>query len=124
MLRLGAQHHRLRVLDDQRGGPTPAADIAEALLTMAAALSNGHGATGILHYAGAPAVSWADFAEAIFAARGGQAPAIERIPSSAWPQPALRPINSVLNCTRIAAAYGIPQPDWRPRLGEIIGELA
>jgi dTDP-4-dehydrorhamnose reductase len=124
MLRLGAQHDRLRVVDDQRGGPTPAADIAEALLTMAAALSNGHGATGILHYAGAPAVSWADFAEAIFAARGGQAPAIERIPSSAWPQPALRPINSVLNCTRIAAASGIPQPDWRPRLGEVIGELA
>jgi len=124
MLRLGAERGHLRVVDDQRGGPTPAADIAATLLTMAAALADGHGATGVFHYAGAPAVSWAGFAEAIFAARGGAAPAIERIPSSDWPQPALRPMNSVLDCARIAAAYRISQPDWRPRLEEVIGELS
>jgi dTDP-4-dehydrorhamnose reductase len=123
MLRLGAERERLQVVDDQRGGPTPAADIAAALLTMAAALVAGRGAPGIFHFAGAPVVSWADFAEAIFAARGGTAPAIERIPSSAYPVPAARPRNSVLDCTRIAASYGIAQPDWRPRLREIIGEL-
>ena len=123
MLRLGAERDHLRVVDDQRGGPTPAADIAGALLIMAEALAAGYGATGIFHFAGAPVVSWAGFAEAIFAVRGGTPPAIERIPSRAWPVPAERPKNSVLDCSRIAAAYGIAQPDWRPRLEEVIGEL-
>jgi dTDP-4-dehydrorhamnose reductase len=123
MLRLGAERGHLRMVDDQRGGPTPAADIAEALLTMAAALSSGRGATGIFHFAGVPSVTWADFAEAIFAARGGRPPVIERIPSSAYPVPAERPKNSVLDCGRVAQAYGIAQPDWRPRLREVIGDL-
>ncbi len=124
MLGLCAERGTLRMVDDQRGGPTPAADIAGALLTIAEAIAAGRGATGIFHFAGAPSVTWADFAEAIFAARGGPAPAIERIPSSAFPVPAERPKNSVLDCSRIAEAYGIAQPDWRPRLEEVIGELA
>ncbi len=123
MLRLGAERTHLRIVDDQRGGPTAAADIAEALLTMADALAAGRGTTGVFHFAGAPTVSWADFAEAIFAARGGPAPSVERIPSSAYPVPAERPKNSALDCTRIREAYGIGQPDWRPRLLEVIGEL-
>ncbi len=123
MLRLGAERPHLRIVDDQRGGPTAAADIAGALLTMAGTLAAGRGTPGIFHFAGAPAVTWADFAEAIFAARGGPAPSIERIPSSAYPVPAERPKNSVLDCTRIREAYGIDQPDWRPRLLEVIGEL-
>lgn len=123
MLRLGAERSHLRIVDDQRGGPTPAADIAEALLTMAGELAAGRGATGIFHFAGAPTVTWADFAEAVFAARGGPAPSVERIPSSAYPVPAERPKNSVLDCSRIREAYGIAQPDWRPRLLEVIGEL-
>lgn len=123
VLRLGAERDRLRIVDDQRGCPTSATDIAGALLTMATALVAGRGARGIFHFAGAPAVSWADFAEALFAARGGTIPAIERIPSSAYPVAAERPKNSVLDCARIAATYGIAQPDWRPRLREVIGEL-
>src|SRR5690606_9847956 len=66
MLRVGAAGRELRVVEDQRGGPTAAADIADALLTMAADLAAGRGATGIFHFSGAPVVSWADFAEAIF----------------------------------------------------------
>jgi dTDP-4-dehydrorhamnose reductase len=123
MLRLGAERGQLRVVDDQRGGPTPAADIAEALLTTAAALAAGYGATGTFHFAGTPPVSRADFAEAIFAGRGGKVPSVERVPSSACPVPAARPTNSVLDCSRIAAAYGIAQPDWRQRLDEVIAEL-
>ena len=123
MLRVGAAGRELRVVEDQRGGPTAAADIAGALLTMAAALADGRGAPGVFHFSGAPVVSWADFAEAIFAARGGPGPVVERIPSSAWPVPAERPKNSALDCSRIAEAYGIAQPDWRPRLVEVIGEL-
>jgi dTDP-4-dehydrorhamnose reductase len=124
MLRLGAERESLRIVEDQVGGPTPARSIAEALLTMAEAFAAGRGTPGRFHFCGAPTVSWADFAAAIFARRGGRAPRIERIPSSEYPVPAERPKNSVLDCTRIAKAYGIAQPDWRTGLDQVLEELA
>ncbi len=124
MLRLGAERDTLSVVYDQQGGPTAAADIAGALWTIARAFTDGRGQTGIFHYAGAPAVTWADFAEAIFAASSlPSKPAIRRIATADYPTPARRPANSMLDCTRIGAAYGIGQPDWRPSLARVIREL-
>jgi dTDP-4-dehydrorhamnose reductase len=123
MLRLGAEREEIRVVDDQRGSPTPAADIAAALLAVARAFAEGRGVNGTFHYAGRPAASWADLAEAVFAARGGPAPRIARIASADYPTPARRPLNSVLDCSRIRAAYGLAQPDWRPGLARVIEEL-
>lgn len=124
MLRLGAERDALRVVEDQRGGPTPAAAIADALIVMAGALAAGRAQAGTWHFTGAPAVSWADFARAIFAARGGKVPDVEGIPGSAWPTPARRPLNSVLDCTAIRRDFGIEQPDWREAVADVIGELA
>lgn len=124
MLRLRTERESLSIVDDQRGGPTPARAIAEALIAIAGAFREGRGVPGLFHFAGAPTVSWADFAEAIFASAGPPTPRIERIPSSAYPVPARRPENSALDCRAIAAAYGIAQPDWRPGLAEVIEELA
>ena len=124
MLRLGAERDRLSVVDDQRGGPTAASDIAAALWTIARAFAEGRGRSGVFHYAGAPAVTWADFAEAIFAASSARArPAVRRIATADYPTPARRPANSVLDCTRIGAVYGIEQPDWRASLARVIREL-
>lgn len=124
MLRLGADRETLSVVDDQRGGPTAAADIADALFTIARAFGDGRGRPGIYHFAGAPTVSWADFAEAIFAASSlPSKPAVTRIPTSAYPTPAQRPANSALDCSRILATYGIKQPDWRESLSDVIKEL-
>jgi hypothetical protein len=64
MLRLGGTRDSLAVVADQIGGPTPGADIADALLVAAKAMVDGaHGGTH--HFAGAPDVSWAGFARAI-----------------------------------------------------------
>lgn len=124
MLRAGAERDELSVVDDQRGGPTAAADIADALWTVAAAFQDGKGQSGTYHFAGAPSVSWAGFAEAIFACSSlPRKPAIKRIPASDYPTPAKRPANSTLDCSRIRAAYGIDQPDWRKSLSEVIREL-
>lgn len=124
MLRLGAEREALSVVDDQRGGPTAAADIADALYTIARAFHDGQGTPGLFHFAGAPTVSWADFAEAIFAAGHlPRKPVVNRIPASAYPTPAKRPANSALDCSRILATYGISQPDWRKSLLDVIGEL-
>jgi len=124
MLRISAERDELRVVDDQIGGPTPARAIAGALLAIAEAFDRGRGVPGLFHFAGHPPVSWADFADAIFAERGGPGPRVLRIPTAEYPLPARRPANSVLDCSRIAAAYGIKAPDWRAGLAEVIAELS
>lgn len=124
MLRLGAERDTLAVVDDQRGAPTAAADISRTLWTIARAFGEGRGRTGIFHYAGAPTASWAEFAEAIFAASAlPRKPQVRRIATADYPTPARRPANSALDCARIRAAYGIEQPDWRASLARVIREL-
>jgi dTDP-4-dehydrorhamnose reductase len=122
MLRLGADRDRLRIVADQVGGPTPARGIAGACVRIAEALARDPALSGTYHYAGAPDVSWADFARAIFAEAGLQV-AVEDIPSSDYPTPAARPRNSRLDCTATEAAFGIPRPDWRAALRETLSEL-
>lgn len=124
MLRVGAERPELKVVDDQRGGPTAAADIASALLTIAEAFRAGRGVGGVFHFAGAPVVSWREFAAEIFAQSAlPQKPAVMPIASSDWPTPAARPANSALNCSKIETVYGIAQPDWRRSLTSVIEEI-
>jgi dTDP-4-dehydrorhamnose reductase len=124
MLRAGATRDRLTVVDDQRGGPTAAADIAATLVAIARAFGQGRGVSGIFHYCGAPAVTWCGFAREIFAqVPWSRVPEITPIRTADWPTPARRPANSVLDCAKIGAAYGIAQPDWRVSLGPVLAEL-
>lgn len=121
MLRLGATRDRLSVVADQIGGPTPAGDIAATLVTIARAMQDGHPG-GIYHFSGAPDTSWAGFARAIMET-AGLACAIDDIPSSDYPTPAPRPLNSRLNCDSLTADFGIARPDWRAALPAIIKEI-
>ncbi|MGI3165188.1 dTDP-4-dehydrorhamnose reductase [Pseudooceanicola sp. 200-1SW] len=121
MLHLAETRASLRVVADQIGGPTPAADIAKALLHMGRQMAAGHPG-GLYHFAGAPAVSWAGFAREIFA-RAGRAVTVEEIPTEAYPTPAARPRNSRLDCRRITADFGIAPPDWRVALDAVLSEL-
>ncbi|HHB81717.1 MAG TPA: dTDP-4-dehydrorhamnose reductase [Aliiroseovarius sp.] len=123
MLRLAESRDALSIVDDQIGGPTPAAAIADACLSIATMLRAQPERTGIYHFSGAPEVSWKEFAEAIFA-RTGRKMQIEGIPSAAYPTPASRPANSRLDCTEIERAFSIRRPDWRPALDEVLAELA
>ena len=121
MRRLGADRETLNVVADQIGGPTPAADIADALLTAARAMIDGH-TGGTHHFSGAPDSSWADFARAIMAG-AGLACQITDIPSSAYPTPARRPQNSRLDCSAFMREFGIARSDWRSGLAAILKEL-
>jgi dTDP-4-dehydrorhamnose reductase len=121
MRRLGADRQTLNVVADQIGGPTPAADIADALFTAAAAMIDGHKG-GTHHFSGAPDTSWADFARAIMAGAGLTCQ-INDIPSSAYPTPAKRPQNSRLECSAFLRDFGIARPDWRAGLAAILKEL-
>lgn len=121
MLRLGAERESLDVVADQIGGPTPAAAIARALLTAAKALTEGDKG-GTHHFSGTPDTSWADFARAIMA-EAALSCRINDIPSTEYPTPAKRPLNSRLDCSALTSAFGIPRPDWREGLKGIVREL-
>ncbi|MFU8882224.1 MAG: dTDP-4-dehydrorhamnose reductase [Rhodobacterales bacterium] len=122
MLRLGAERDKLTIVADQVGGPTAAADIADALLIMARAFYTGHGTSGTYHFSGAPDVSWADFAREIFA-QASLTCMVEDIPTTAYPTPARRPANSRMDCTTLRRDYGIDRPDWRTSLHNILTDL-
>ena len=122
MLRLSETRDSLRVVEDQIGGPTAAGDIAQAVLVMAEALRQHPGKSGIYHFAGAPDVSWAEFARAIFklAGRGVE---VTGIPASEYPTPAKRPGNSRMNCAETETVFGIHRPDWHASLAQVMRDL-
>ena len=122
MLRLGAERDALNIVDDQIGGPTAAGDIAATLLHMAEAYVTGTPESGVFHYAGSPDASWADFAREIFA-QAGLNVAVTGIPTSEYPTPASRPLNSRLDCQKIAKVFGVTTPDWRESLKGVLEEL-
>lgn len=121
MLRLAQNRDELGVVCDQFGGPTYAGDIANALIVMAKAISNGNQAFGIYHYSGLPHVNWHQFACEIFSQAKSQALLnkelrVNAITSEQYPTPAKRPINSKLDCKNILHHFGIQSSDWRAAL--------
>lgn len=118
MLRLGETRTALDVVDDQIGGPTPAAALAAACVQLA----SGHH-SGVYHYAGAPDVSWAGFARAIFDTAGLEV-AIRSISTADYPaRPAARPLNSRLDCRGFETATGLSRPLWRDHLPDIVAQI-
>src|SRR5215831_626290 len=91
MLRLAAERPVLRVVADQHGCPTPAADIAAALMVIGGHIERGEVKWGTYHFAGDNAVTWHRFAEAIFDLAAPQLvarPEVEPIITDQYPTPA------------------------------------
>ena len=122
MLKLGRDRDRLTIVADQIGGPTPAAALADACLAAAKGLLADPGKTGAYHVSGGPDVSWADFAREIFD-QAGITCEVADIPSSDYPTPAKRPLNSRMDNSTFEAAFGLPRPDWRAGLRGILKDL-
>lgn len=127
MLRLGRERDELRVVADQRGCPTWAHDLARASWTV---LGRGCTPGGLFHCAGAGAVSWHGFAERIFAL-ARQRPlgadlrvrSVVPIATADYPTPARRPLQSELDCSRIAREHGVRMPEWADALARCLDEL-
>ena len=122
MLRLGADRDALTIVADQIGGPTPARDIAAACHRIAQTLVSEPDKGGLYHFAGAPDVSWADFAREIFAQAALNCEVTD-IPSSAYPTPATRPMNSRMDCSSLETVFGIERPSWQDGLTTILQTL-
>jgi len=122
MHRLGAERDHLTVVADQIGGLTPARAIAQACHTIARALITDPTKGGTYHFSGAPDASWADVARAVMTAAGHPC-TITDIPSSDYPTPATRPLNSRMDCTTLETVFGLSRPDWRVCIQEILKEV-
>lgn len=128
MLRLGAERKTPRVVDDQFGCPTAAADIVRAIFTIAADLLDGKtDGFGTFHYCGAGAVSWFQFAEEIFrvAAQKGEATPLNvtSVSTSEYGSKTTRPANTELNCDKIRDKFGIELLSWRESLEKCIERI-
>jgi dTDP-4-dehydrorhamnose reductase len=120
MRRLGTERDRLRVVADQIGGLTPARDIARACHAIAGALIEDPSKGGTYHFSGAPDASWADVARAVMVAAGLTCEIVD-IPSTDYPTPARRPLNSRLDCSTLESVFGISRPDWRRSVAAGLG---
>lgn len=122
MLRLAGEKPAVRVVADQRGKPTAAADLADAALVIARALKEDAAKSGVYHYAGDEATSWAGLASVIFDC-AGLATKVSRITTREYPTPAARPAYSVLDTEKIRKTFGLAPPSWRYALKDVIREL-
>ena len=128
MLRLADSRDEIGVVADQRGNPSSALDIADAIFAIAANLhrSESQGQRGIFHMAGTGDASWAEFAEAIFAGSAemdGPKAQVRHIAAAAYPTPAKRPANSRLDCTKLAERHGVRLPQWEASMKEVLARL-
>ena len=127
MQRLMQEKPLLRVVADQIGAPTWAGTIAHSTRLLIERWQAGTaGAWGTYHLSAAGHTSWFGFAEAIathLRDQGKACAALEAIPSSDYPTPAPRPLNSRLDCSRLEREWGVTQPDWQAALRECLAEL-
>jgi dTDP-4-dehydrorhamnose reductase len=136
MLRLANTHTHLRIVDDQRGKPTSALDLADACLSIAPRLAmapTGDPVWGLYHYAGSGVCSWADLAAGVFQGTHPrlntpgpeiERPEIERIGTADYPTPAKRPANSALDCSKFETEFSLRTAPWPQALDRVLGVLS
>lgn len=124
MQRLGRERSELRVVSDQIGCPTHADDIAETILHIAQRITQPDGPSGIFHYSGSGECSWADFARAIFdlIPAATHRPNVISIPSSDYPTPAKRPLDTRMDCAHFDKTFGLVRPFWKDRLATMLAQ--
>ncbi|MNK70096.1 dTDP-4-dehydrorhamnose reductase [compost metagenome] len=129
MLRLGSDRDTLSVVADQHGAPTSAGSIADTLWALAVIFKQeGRLGWGVYHYSGAPACSWHDFANEIFAQGVSlglleKSPEIKAITTADYPTPAKRPAWSVLDCEKLADVHGLLPKSWVQELHAVLQQL-
>ena len=122
MLRLSRTRDALNIVADQIGAPTPGRDIAAACLQIANQLIQDPSKSGTYHFSGTADVSWAEFAAEIFD-QAGRSVTVTPIPTVDYPTPAVRPLNSRMDCSATEQAFGIVRPCWRTGLNTILKDL-
>lgn len=124
MLRLSKEQGKLKVVYDQVGTPTYAADLANAILSIIEISIDEPEkfVSGIYHYSNEGVASWYDFAKAIFEISEVKC-AVSPVRSAEFPTPAKRPNFSILDKSKIKNTFGITIPYWRESLKKCMQKL-
>ena len=126
MQRLLQEKPQMRIVADQIGAPTWAGTIAGSTRALIERwLAGEAGKWGIYHLTAQGETSWFGFAQAIgehLHADGKACAELEAIPSSAYPTPAMRPLNSRLDCSRLQQQWHVSQPHWQDALRECLAQ--
>lgn len=121
MLRLGSERDELRVVGDQIGCPTSAADIAETLLAiLERMLADASAPGGTYHFVNAGEASWFELASFVLADKPVK---VTRITTADYPTPAKRPANSRLSTAKLHADYGITPRPWQAAVADVLAAL-
>jgi len=135
MLRLAQERDRLSVIDDQIGAPTGAdllADVAaHAIRHVLPPLGhNNLTPSGIYHLAAGGETSWYNYARFVLqtASQAGMAlkagpAAVNAVPTSSFPTPAQRPLNSRLDTGKLRSTFGLSLPDWQQGVARMLAEI-
>jgi len=126
MQRLLQEKPQMRIVADQIGAPTWAGTIANSTRALIEHWQAGQaGEWGVYHLTAQGETSWFGFAQAIgehLRAAGKPCAELEAIPSSAYPTPAKRPLNSRLDCSRLQQQWQVSQPSWQDALRECLAQ--
>jgi dTDP-4-dehydrorhamnose reductase len=130
MLRLAAERDELKVIDDQIGAPTGADLLADVTAHAARRLQADPALAGTYHCVAGGETSWHGYARLVieWARAHGQAirvapGAIHPIPTSAYPTPAQRPLNSRLSTQKLQQAFGLRLPPWQQGVERMLTEV-
>jgi len=130
MLRLMQERAQLRVVADQIGAPTSAELLADVSAHALRQALQAPALGGLYHLVASGQTSWHGYAEHLLARARALRPdapwltqAIEPVPSSAYPTPAQRPLNSRLDTQRLQQAFGLHLPDWREGVERLLHEI-
>ena len=130
MLRLVGERDQLKVIDDQIGAPTGADLLSDVTAHALRSAQTRPELAGLYHLAAGGETSWHGYARFVigYARRAGQpirvAPeAIEAIPTSAYPTPAQRPLNSRLDTRKLQSTFGLSLPGWQAGVERMLAEV-
>ena len=130
MLRLATQRDSFSVVDDQIGAPTAAELLADASAHMLRSALAEPELAGLYHCTAAGETSWHSYAQYVVAqarALGWSLQAtpdrIMPIPSRNYPTPAVRPLNSRLDCNRLQSTFGLVLPPWQTHVRRMLEAL-
>jgi dTDP-4-dehydrorhamnose reductase len=127
MLRLAQEREKMAVINDQFGAPTGAALLADI---TALSLQKSQALSGIYHLAAAGETTWHAYAEYVLQSAKQFKPDIEytvkevaAVPTSEFPTPAQRPLNSRLNCSKLQQALQCQLPDWQKGVDTMLSKI-
>jgi dTDP-4-dehydrorhamnose reductase len=129
MLRLAKERERLTVIDDQFGAPTGAELLADVTAHAIRETLRDPAKAGLYHLASAGETTWNGYARFVLeqaeaagiALKAGPA-AVDAVPTSAFPTPAMRPRNSRLSTIKLRSAFGLSLPPWQNGVARMLHE--